>query len=88
NWAIKGIGPGRIVTIATEHAAVLDTVEAMRAMGREVTILLVDCEGLVDLDAAAEAIRPGTALVAAMLVNNEIGVIQPIAALADLAHRA
>ncbi|MGL4314122.1 MAG: cysteine desulfurase family protein [Sphingomonas sp.] len=88
NWAIKGVAPGRIVTIATEHAAVLDTVEALGRGGREVVLLPVDEQGLVDLDAAAEAIQPGTALVIAMLVNNEIGVLQPVAALADLAHRA
>lgn len=88
NWAIKGVGPGAIVTIATEHAATLDTVEALREAGREVRILPVRADGLVDLDAAAEAIRPGTALVAAMLVNNEIGVVQPVEALADLARRA
>lgn len=88
NWAIKGVGNGRIVTIATEHAAVLDTVEALRVGGRDVVVLPVGADGLVDLDAATAAIVPSTALVAAMLVNNEIGVIQPIAALADLAHRA
>ncbi len=84
NWAIKGIG-GPIVTIATEHAAVLDTVAAT---GRPVTILPVGADGLVDLADAQTAIAPGTGLVVAMLVNNEIGVIQPIAALADLAHDA
>jgi len=93
NWAIKGaglkgVGPGRIVTIATEHAAVLDTVEALRAHGREVRVLPVGGDGLVDMDWAAAAITPGTALVAAMQVNNEIGVIQPIAALAALARNA
>jgi cysteine desulfurase len=87
NWAIKGTS-GPIVTIATEHAAVLDTVAAERERGRAVTILPVGHDGLVDLEAARAAIRPGTGLVAAMLVNNEIGVIQPIAALADLAHDA
>lgn len=85
NWAIKGT-TGGIVTLATEHAAVLDTVEAERANGRSVTILPVGGDGLVDLDAAREAIVPGTGLVAAMLVNNEIGVIQPIAELAGMAH--
>lgn len=85
NWAIKGSGGG-IVTLATEHAAVLDTVEAERAKGRAVTNLPVGPDGLVDLDAARDAIVPGTGLVAAMLVNNEIGVIQPIADLAALAH--
>lgn len=87
NWAIKGTR-GPIVTLATEHAAVLDTVAAEAARGRPVTVLPVGADGLVDLDRAAEAIRPGTGLVAAMLVNNEIGVIQPIAALAALAHGA
>ena len=92
NWAIKGAareqGGGPIVTLATEHAAVLDTVAAEAAGNRAVTVLPVGADGLVDLDRARDAIRPGTGLVAAMLVNNEIGVVQPIAALADLAHGA
>ena len=88
NIAIQGAPPGGIVTIATEHAAVLDTAEAMRRQGRDVTILPVDGDGLVDMDAARAVIRPGVALVAAMLVNNEIGVIQPTAALARLAREA
>ena len=88
NIAIQGAPPGDIVTLATEHAAVLDTVTALGAQGRKVTILPVGSDGLVDLNAAAAAIRPGTALVAAMLVNNEIGVIQPVVELADMAHRA
>lgn len=85
NWAIKGTR-GPIVTIATEHAAVLDTVMAEAARGRAVTVLSVDAQGLVDLEAARAAIVPGTGLVAAMLVNNEIGVIQPIAELGALAR--
>ena len=88
NIAIQGAPPGGIVTIATEHAAILDTVEAMRRAGRAVTVLPVGADGLVDLEAARAAIRPGVALVAAMLVNNEIGVIQPVAGLAGLAHQA
>jgi cysteine desulfurase len=88
NWAIKGVGPGAIVTLATEHAATLDTVEALMRTGRPVTVLPVDPDGVADLAAANAAIAPGTALVAAMLVNNEIGVIQPIAELATLAHEA
>lgn len=87
NWGIKGTS-GPIVTIATEHAAVLDTVEAARWKGRPVVILPVGADGLVDIEAARDAIVPGVGLVAAMLVNNESGVIQPIAALADLAHAA
>ena len=87
NWAIKGaIGP--IVTLATEHAAVLDTVAAEGRRGRAVTALPVQPDGLVDLGHARAAITPGIGLVAVMLVNNEIGVVQPIAALADLAHAA
>jgi len=82
NWAIKGAG-GPIVTIATEHAAVLDTAAAV---GGEATVLPVGRDGLVDMDAARAAIRPGVKLVAAMLVNNEIGVIQPVAELAKLAQ--
>lgn len=87
NWAIKGTA-GPIVTIATEHAAVLDTAQAEAGAGRMVTVLPVGHDGLIDLNAAARAIVPGTGLVAAMLVNNEIGVVQPIAALAELAHAA
>jgi cysteine desulfurase len=83
NWAIKGVG-GPVVTLATEHAAVLDTIGATG----NTTILPVDRDGLTDLDTARAAIQPGTKLVAAMLVNNEIGVVQPIAELAALAHEA
>lgn len=84
NWAIKG-SKGPIVTLATEHAAVLDSV---RASGRDHRIVPVGRDGLVDIEAAREAILPGTGLVTAMLVNNEIGTIQPIAELADIAHQS
>ena len=87
NWAIKGT-TGPIVTLATEHAAVLDTVAAEAARGRPVTVIPVGPDGVVDLDQARAVIQPGTGLVAAMLVNNEIGAIQPIAALAEIAHAA
>ncbi len=83
NWAIKSVG-GPVVTLATEHAAVLDTAAAVG----DAMFLPVGCDWLVDLDAARRAIQPGTKLIAAMLVNNEIGVIQPIAELARLAHDA
>ena len=89
NWALRGFAGERrhIVTLATEHAAVLDTV---RWIGRldDVTILPVEPDGLVDLDRLRAAIRPDTGLVAAMLVNNEVGVIQPVADIAALAHEA
>ncbi|KQU62622.1 aminotransferase [Sphingomonas sp. Leaf339] len=87
NWAIKGT-TGPIVTLATEHAAVLDTVAGEAKNGRTVTILPVGPNGLVDLDTARAAIVPGVGLVVAMLVNNEIGVIQPMAELAAMAHAA
>jgi len=92
NWAIKGIAETsprrRIVTTTIEHAAVLDTVAWLGGRGHDVTILPVDREGLVDLDAARAAIDGDTALVAAMLVNNEIGTIQPVAELGALAKAA
>ena len=87
NWAIQGT-TGPIVTIATEHSAVLKTAAAMARFGRETIVLPVGRDGLVDLDVARAAIRPGIGLVAAMLVNNEIGVVQPIAELAAMTHAA
>ncbi|GGA40127.1 cysteine desulfurase family protein [Sphingomonas psychrolutea] len=86
NWAIKGT-TGEMVTLASEHAAVLDAVDAEARHGRSATVLAVDVDGVVDLAAANPAIQPGTGLVAAMLVNNEIGVVQPITELAEAAHR-
>ncbi|WP_395000863.1 cysteine desulfurase family protein [Sphingomonas sp.] len=92
NWALKGIFERserrKLVTIATEHAAVLDTADWLEEQGIEVIRLPVEADGLVDLALAEAAIDGETALVAAMLVNNEIGVIQPIADLARLAHAA
>jgi cysteine desulfurase len=87
NMALRGI-EGRIVTLATEHAAVLDTVEWLGRQGREVEVLPVGPDGLVDLDRLRSALRQPTALVAAMLVNNEIGVVQPVSEIAALAHEA
>jgi cysteine desulfurase len=93
NLAIRGVLPAlaprrKIVTIATEHAAVLDTCVWLEKQGFVLEILPVGRDGLVDREAARAAIDNDTALVAAMLVNNEIGVIQPVAALAQLAHAA
>ncbi len=92
NWAIKGTfekaGPGRnrIVTVATEHAAVLDTSEWLAGQGADLTLLPVGPDGLVDLGQLENALDERVALVAVMLVNNEIGVIQPVAEVARLAH--
>jgi cysteine desulfurase len=76
----------RIVTIATEHSAVRDTVLALGGAGYDIILLPVDADGLVDMEAARAAINRDTALVVAMLVNNEIGVIQPVEALGALAQ--
>lgn len=86
NWAIRGVaGQGGIVLPETEHACVRDTALWLGARGHDVTLLAVDKDGIV----SPEVVVPhGTALLGAMLVNNEIGVIQPIATLADVAHRA
>lgn len=78
----------RIVTIDTEHAAVRDTVLALEAEGFEPVLLPVGPDGLVDMTAARAAIDERTALVSAMLVNNEIGVIQPVGSLYGLAEAA
>ena len=94
NWAIKGIAETagaarpRIVTTAIEHAAVLDTVGWLAGRGHDVVVLPVGRDGIVDLDAARAAIDGRTALVVAMLVNNEIGTIQPVAELGALARAA
>jgi cysteine desulfurase len=94
NLALKGgfakapAGRRKVVTIATEHAAVLDSVEWLALQGAEVVILPVGNDGLVDLDQARRAIDDRTAIVAAMLVNNEIGVIQPVGEIASLARAA
>jgi cysteine desulfurase len=97
NWAIKGVidrnwaeaSPRRrIVTTAIEHAAVLDTVAWLGGRGHEIIVLPVDRHGIVDLNAARTMIDGETALFAAMLVNNEIGTIQPIAELGALARAA
>ncbi len=92
NWALKGalshLPPERrrIATLATEHAAVLDTAGWLERVGAEVDILPVGPDGLLDLDIAAERITERTGIVAAMLVNNEIGVIQPVAEIAAIAR--
>ncbi|MFT4976906.1 MAG: cysteine desulfurase [Myxococcota bacterium] len=84
NLAIKGAAryyesKGKhIVTVLTEHKAVLDSCHALERDGWEVTYLDVDAEGLISLDELRAAIRPDTTLVSVMYANNEIGVIQPV----------
>ncbi len=82
NLALKGAVTGRagahIVTVATEHKAVLDTVHHLQAGGCRVTILEPNADGRIALDQLRAAIKPATALVSVMYANNEIGTIQPI----------
>ena len=87
NLAVKGAAhfyqdKGKhLVTVKTEHKAVLDTMREMERQGFEVTYLEVQENGLLDLDAFKAALRPDTILVSVMFVNNEIGVIQDIPAI-------
>ncbi|HEY0847469.1 MAG TPA: IscS subfamily cysteine desulfurase [Noviherbaspirillum sp.] len=84
NLAIKGAAQfyktkgKHIITVKTEHKAVLDTVRELERQGFEATYLQPQDNGLITLQQLEEAIRPDTILVSVMLVNNEIGVIQPI----------
>ena len=90
NLAIKGAahfyqGRGKhLITVKTEHKAVLDTCRELERQGFEVTYLDVREDGLLDLDRLKDAMRPDTILVSVMFVNNEIGVIQDIAAIGAL----
>jgi cysteine desulfurase len=85
NLAIKGVAEanlskGRhIITLQTEHNAVLDPCNYLASLGFEVTYLTVEKDGLVNLQFLEQAIRPDTILVSIMAANNEIGVIQPLA---------
>ncbi len=90
NLAIKGvaeayIGKGRhLITVATEHSAVLDPCSYLQSLGFEVTVLPVQPDGLLELATLEQAIRPDTVLVSVMAANNEIGVLQPLAAIGAL----
>lgn len=90
NLAIKGAAhfyqsKGKhLITVKTEHKAVLDTMREMERQGFEVTYLDVQENGLLDLDVLKAAIRPDTILISVMWVNNEIGVIQDIPAIGEI----
>lgn len=92
NLAIKGVAEAysqkgkHIVTVSTEHSAVLDTCRYLETKGFEVTYLPVQADGLLDLELVQGAIRPDTILVSVMHVNNETGVIQPIQEISAIAH--
>ena len=93
NWAIKGAamrmrakGRNHIVTSKIEHHAVLHTCEALEKEGFEVTYVGVDSDGVVDLDELRRVVTDKTAIVAIMYANNEIGTIEPIEEIVEIAH--
>jgi cysteine desulfurase len=89
NLAIKGLinsDKKHIVTVSTEHKAVLNTCQYMETIGFEVTYLPVNQDGILDLNLLNESITDKTLIVIVMLSNNEIGVIQNIAAISTLVH--
>jgi cysteine desulfurase len=92
NLAIKGVAEayfdrGRhIITVATEHRAVLDPCKYLQTLGFQVTYLPVKPDGLIDLETLKQAIRPDTILVSVMAANNEIGVIQDLSAIGKICH--
>lgn len=95
NWAIKmaaeqGASKGKkhIISTAFEHHAVLHTLEALRKKGFDITLLPVYDNGIIRVEDVQAAIRPDTALVSIMYANNEIGTIQPIAAIGALCREA
>jgi len=93
NLAIKGVVEmyaakgNHVITVVTEHKAVLDTCHHLEKSGGEVTWLPVDEDGLISLADLEAAIRPTTVLIAVMYANNEIGVIQPIREISAIARR-
>nr|QSX72232.1 NFS1 cysteine desulfurase [Halisarca dujardinii] len=90
NMAVKGVGrfyrdkKKHIVTTQTEHKCVLDSCRVVESEGVEVTYLPVQTNGIVDLKVLEDAIRPDTSLVSVMMVNNEIGVTQPIKEIGEI----
>lgn len=93
NLAIKGVFEmyaskgNHIITVTTEHKAVLDTCKKLEKEGAEVTYLQVNAEGLIDLAELEAAIKPSTILVAVMWANNETGVIQPMKEIGEICAR-
>lgn len=93
NWAIKGVaesygGQGNhIITTAIEHHAVLHTCQYLETKGFEVTYLSVGKNGIIDIDDLRNAIRPTTILITIMFANNEIGTLQPIQEIGEIAKK-
>jgi len=94
NLAIKGVAEAyfskgqHIITIETEHSAVIDPCKYLRSLGFEVTVLAVQKDGLLDLSLLQETLRPETILVSVMAANNEIGVLQPLAEIGAICRSA
>lgn len=94
NLAIKGVAEAyfpkgqHIITIATEHNAVLDPCEYLKTLGFDITILPVPVDGLIDLTELEKALRDDTILVSVMAANNEIGVLQPLAEIGKMCRDA
>jgi cysteine desulfurase len=97
NLAIKGVAQyyarnakkaGHIITVLTEHKAVVDSCKALMRDGWDVTFLEIDSDGIISLDELKEALREDTAIVSVMFANNEIGVIQPIAEIGQIVSDA
>ncbi len=92
NLAIKGVAEAyfnqgkHIITVATEHRAVLDPCAYLETLGFEITYLPVQANGLLDLQKLEAAIREDTILVSVMAANNEIGVLQPLAKIGEICH--
>ncbi|MBE9047554.1 aminotransferase class V-fold PLP-dependent enzyme [Pleurocapsales cyanobacterium LEGE 10410] len=92
NLAIKGVAEAyfsqgkHIITVATEHRAVLDPCAYLETLGFEVTYLPVQPDGLLDLEKLEKAIGEDTILVSVMAANNEIGVLQPLAEIGEICH--
>jgi len=93
NLAIKGVYEmyaskgNHIITVTTEHKAVLDTCKHLERMGAEVTYLDVQPDGLIDLKELEAAIKPTTILIAIMYANNEIGVVMPVKEISNIARK-
>ena len=93
NLALKGVMEAyrkqgsHLITVTTEHKAVLDSARRLESNGYCVTVLNVGADGLVELEGLRKAILPETILVSVMHANNEIGVVQPVAAIGELCRR-
>ncbi|TRZ50382.1 cysteine desulfurase NifS [bacterium] len=93
NWAIKGVAHAyrnegmHLITSAIEHPAVLNVFKALEKEGYKVTYLPVNTEGLISLSELEAAIREDTILISIMTANNEIGTIQPISSIGEIAHK-